>query len=1493
MATNSINSIKTRIIHKHDTEANWEKAENFIPLQGEIIIYDKDDTHPYERIKIGDGSTKVNALPFIDAPDDALSETSSNTVKNSVIYAALETKVTRNADTEDFTTSIHNTIKAHSAALANIEEGAQVNQKAFSTIAVKASSTATATNIAADTTTDTLTLIAGDNVTLTPGTSSTTDQITISAKDTTYSNATSSKAGLMSSTDKGDLTAAVAKLADIEEGAQVNQKAFSTIAVKSSSSATAQNITADTVTDTLTLIAGSNITLTPNTTSDQITISATDTKLALDTNLATSGKAADAKAVGDKFAELIEDIEDIGGDFDALSSKVNTLLDSDDTTLDQTKEIVTYIKNNKSLIDNITTSKQNTITGGATTITSSDLTKDRALISNSSGKVAVSAVTSTELGYLDGVTSGIQSQLNTKASSDDLAALGDSVHQENYNLARRGIKIEANTDLDSLTTPGHYYSPNADNTNTLLNCPAPSGGFRLLVSSNYGDGGTGTNYMRQIIFNSTSSKIFTRLKNTASVSNGAWRSWQTIITSENPGDFLNNINQDNFWDAIVAPGGKITGSFYLGNSATAPKIYFKPTNFNDEVMGSIQYNAEADSTRSRYRFLQYSRSSSDYSKVSFYEAYSLPSVDPDRTEHGGYSILTSKNKVTLAQGGTGSNLSGIPAGAVVRNSSNDSGLWYTPTKKGAFYASEENGLPSFGTLPVGMGGTGTATAPTKGGVIYASSTSAYASTAAGSSGQVLISNGANAPSWTSQANLSVGSATSATSATTATKLSTSAGSTTLPVYFKDGKPAAVSSVRIGSSTAGTYADFLVNRKNSADAAYAQGYMAVTSSAQNLQLGYTHFSADGTKDVEISLYFSKTALRHSVDTSTSTDNAPTLGLSTNKWRAVYADKFVGTADKANMIPVSDTEPETESDYFIAFVGNKTANTYYAPRANNGLMYRTVNGTTTTAGLARLYLGNSKSSTTEGNKKGDLVLYSTGTKYIRITPAETSTSNHVITLPAKTGTVALTSELPTVSTGRSTDGFLTITLNGTDYIARSPYLECYGTVLAENTDLNTIKTPGIRYSSGKDRSATLANTPLTTSGFRLFTHTGYGSASSYGIQEIIGSQQRFWRSMGLNNESPSDWWVVPRIKANTQVGSAKLPVYISEAGMVYAITNLELPGTLTVTGTSTLNTTAYLKGNTYAYNKIYFRNDASDINSINGFGAYSSGRGGAVANSNYLIVDSEGNYACRWQLRAYSIDSSTGQALTKSQYYVFPNTPTDLTSDILATVITNKNPNDLLSSSLSQTSFWNAIVAPGGFMTGIISLKNSEQYPQLHFQPSFSSTPIFKIYGSAGSATAFKQGAYAWFRLYSFTDGATSTSSYYEDYRLPSVNVGLTGTKGYNILTTKPLSSNILYRKYDKDSSSASNVITWYKNDGTTVQHMLGAHNTGNTYGAVYIIPYTPTSGVDTWSGTEGLYIGKTKFTWESKTIYHTGNIITCSNTDEITSPTEGMIALIVS
>ena len=50
------------------------------------------------------------------------------------------------------------------------------------------------------------------------------------------------------------------------------------------------------------------------------------------------------------------------------------------------------------------------------------LTADRALISDGNGHPAVSAVTNTELGYLDGVTSNVQTQLNGKLSTSGTAA---------------------------------------------------------------------------------------------------------------------------------------------------------------------------------------------------------------------------------------------------------------------------------------------------------------------------------------------------------------------------------------------------------------------------------------------------------------------------------------------------------------------------------------------------------------------------------------------------------------------------------------------------------------------------------------------------------------------------------------------------------------------------------------------------------------------------------------------------------------------------------------------------------------------------------------------------------------------------------------------------------------------------------------------------------------------------------------------------------------
>ena len=109
--------------------------------------------------------------------------------------------------------------------------------------------------------------------------------------NTTYSLATATKDGLMAKADKS-------KLDGVAAGAEVNQNAFSKIVVGSTT------IIADTEIDTLTLVAGTNITLTPDATNDKVTITAKDTTYAVATQLANGlMSAADKKSVD--YAEAL------------------------------------------------------------------------------------------------------------------------------------------------------------------------------------------------------------------------------------------------------------------------------------------------------------------------------------------------------------------------------------------------------------------------------------------------------------------------------------------------------------------------------------------------------------------------------------------------------------------------------------------------------------------------------------------------------------------------------------------------------------------------------------------------------------------------------------------------------------------------------------------------------------------------------------------------------------------------------------------------------------------------------------------------------------------------------------------------------------------------------------------------------------------------------------------------------------------------------------
>ena len=92
--------------------------------------------------------------------------------------------------------------------------------------------------------------------------------------------------------------------------------------------------------------------------------------------------------------------------------------------------------------------KQATITGGASTIASSNLTASRALVSNGSGKVAVSAVTSTELGYLDGVTSNVQTQLNAKVPTS--RTINSKALSSNITLSASDVGAYSKTEIDNM-----------------------------------------------------------------------------------------------------------------------------------------------------------------------------------------------------------------------------------------------------------------------------------------------------------------------------------------------------------------------------------------------------------------------------------------------------------------------------------------------------------------------------------------------------------------------------------------------------------------------------------------------------------------------------------------------------------------------------------------------------------------------------------------------------------------------------------------------------------------------------------------------------------------------------------------------------------------------------------------------------------------------------------------------------------------------------------
>jgi hypothetical protein len=138
-------------------------------------------------------------------------------------------------------------------------------------------------------------------------------------------------------------------------------------------------------------------------------------------NLIISGET-NANAVWGSITGTLSNQTDLNNALTGLTAQVNTKLNASTfstytgTTVPNTYYNKTQINSYTGATATLIGTKQNTITGAATTITTANLTASRALVADGSGKVAVSTVTSTELGYLGGVTSAIQTQFGLKAN---------------------------------------------------------------------------------------------------------------------------------------------------------------------------------------------------------------------------------------------------------------------------------------------------------------------------------------------------------------------------------------------------------------------------------------------------------------------------------------------------------------------------------------------------------------------------------------------------------------------------------------------------------------------------------------------------------------------------------------------------------------------------------------------------------------------------------------------------------------------------------------------------------------------------------------------------------------------------------------------------------------------------------------------------------------------------------------------------------------------
>lgn len=125
----------------------------------------------------------------------------------------------------------------------------------------------------------------------------------------------------------------------------------------------------------------------------------------------------------------------------------------------------------------------------------------------------------------------------------------------------------------------------------------------------------------------------------------------------------------------------------------------------------------------------------------------------------------------------------------------------------------------------------------------------------------------------------------------------SAGSSSLPIFFENGKPKVIENLYLGSSQDTNSKMFEIKRKSTDSAAYGKLSLKLSSQGGSGILGFTHYADDGSSDYTTELYLSQESFFPILN------NEISLGRSSNKWRNIYGEYFIGCG--ANLTDLNAT------------------------------------------------------------------------------------------------------------------------------------------------------------------------------------------------------------------------------------------------------------------------------------------------------------------------------------------------------------------------------------------------------------------------------------------------------------------------------------------------------------------------------------------------------------------------------------------------------------